>query len=244
MYKVITSLLNLILILIFSTGSADSFEIPYAPHEGASKRIIISVTFNESVTSPMAIDTGSPGMIISPKLAEKIGIFGRGEANLIETAGGIGGSVPAIRTIIDSIQVGEAKVRFIPAIVTPLKSDSFEGLIGMDFMSGYYLRIDPVKNIIVFEEIPPDPDHPGGRSEQWWRNLFMEFSSARSEWKEKAALFDKLLRDSPLVIGGRVNTETLKINKEFADNQYKASDNLLDKLDRYANENYVPRNWR
>ena len=41
------------------------YEIPFEAYEGAAKRIIISVTFNDSVTAPMMLDTGAPGMLIS-----------------------------------------------------------------------------------------------------------------------------------------------------------------------------------
>ncbi len=43
------------------------FEVPYE-HEGSARRVIIPVTFNDSVTAQMALDTGSPGLVISVDL--------------------------------------------------------------------------------------------------------------------------------------------------------------------------------
>jgi hypothetical protein len=99
-------------------GGPARFEIPYQPSEGTARRVIIPVTFNGSVTSPMALDTGSPGMVISFELAERLGVFSRGKGALVTQAAGIGGAVPAILTIIDSIAVGGAQSSFVPTTVT------------------------------------------------------------------------------------------------------------------------------
>jgi hypothetical protein len=85
------------------------YEIPYIAYEGAARRIIIPVTFNNQITVHMLLDTGAPGMHISLRLAEKLGILDNDEAKLNILVSGLGGSVPAIYTIIDSIQVGGAE---------------------------------------------------------------------------------------------------------------------------------------
>lgn len=215
------------------------YEMPYTSYEGTSRRIIVSATLNGSVAARMAIDTGSPGMILSPRLAEKLGLFGKDQARLIVVARGVGGSVPAIRTIVDSIDVGGAKDRFVPTTVVESISDAFEGLIGMDFMSHYSMQIDSKKMVVVFQEIAPGPDLPGGHDETWWRTLFNEFASSRADWKEYRELLDKQIGESHITIG---NDDAHL--RAFADFQYKQADKLLDKLNRYAAENVVPTNWR
>ena len=175
------------------------YVIPFEAYEGASKRIIISVTFNDSVTAPMLIDTGAPGMLISPKLAEKLGVFRTDEGTLWVRAGGVGGSVPAIRTIIDKVQVGGASDRFIPTTVTPSISGSFEGLIGLDFMSKYSMKIEYGKRVVVFEEIPPDPNSKGGHDEEWWRSTFREFNKHHDEWRKYGEDVDKLTKYAGLL---------------------------------------------
>ena len=214
------------------------YEIPYKAYEGTAKRVIISVTFNDSVTASMTLDTGAPGMVIFPQLAEKLGIFDKDDGKLLVVSGGIGGLVPAIRTIIDTVQVGGARDHFIPTTVTPSISSSFEGLIGMDFMSNYSINIDPGKKILVFQEMPPRPSAPGGHDEEWWRTNFNEFASLRAAWKQYGEDLDRQIRDT-LVSSGTI----IKLRK-FADLQYKESDKLFDKLNRYAIEHAVPMNWR
>ena len=219
------------------------YEIPFEAYEGAAKRIIIAVTFNDSVTAPMIIDTGSPGMVISLKLAEKLGVFRTDEGKVWITAGGIGGSVPAIRTIIDKVQVGGASDRFIPTTVTRSISAAFEGLIGMDFMAKYSMTVDHKKGVLVFEEMSPDPNSPGGRDEQWWRSTFKEFTFYHDSLVRYGEYIDKYIRDNNLEINSEARIKAEKL-KSLVDDQYTEADRLLSKLERYANENSVPSRWR
>ena len=204
-----------------------SYEVPFEAYEGTAQRVIVSVTFNDSVTVPMVIDTGAPGLVISAPLAKKLGIFGRDDGMVLTITGGIGGQAPAIRTFVDKVQVGGATDTLIPATVVPAMSRSWEGLIGMDFMSKYSFNIDPVKQVVVFQELSPDPHAPGGRNERWWRGLFKEFHSLRAAWNNYASQ-------------GRLNSQT----REFASRQVGEVDKLLSKLDRHASQNSVPQTWR
>ena len=205
-----------------------SHEVPFEAYEESAQRVIVSVTFNDSVTAPMILDTGAPGLTISAKLAEKLGIFSNDEGKVQGSAGGIGGKTPAIRTFIDKVQLGGAKDSFIPAtIIDSMGSRAFEGLIGMDFMSKYSMKIDSAKRVVVFEELSPDPNSPGGRNEQWWRGLFKELYSLRTAWKSHASQY----------VRGHYEWQ-------FAVRQMKETDKLLNKLDRYASEHSVPQTWR
>lgn len=205
----------------------NSYEVPFEAYEGTAQRVIVSVTFNDSVTVPMIIDTGAPGLVISAPLAKKLGIFVRDDGMVLTTTGGIGGKAPAIRTFVDKVQVGGATDSLIPATVVPAMSPSWEGLIGMDFMSKYSFKIDPARQVVVFEEIAPDPSSPAGRNERWWRGLFKEFHFLHAAWKNYASR-------------GDVTHEA----REFASRQVGEVDKLLNKLDRHASQNSVPQNWR
>lgn len=219
-------------------------EVPYKAFEGRARRIIIPVTFNNSVTAPMALDTGSPGMLISFQLAEKLNLIGREGRNLITAAAGIGGTAPAILTIVDSVQVGDARDSFIPTTVTASISESFEGLIGLDFMANYSIEIDTQRRMVVFEELPPRPNMPAGHDETWWRINFHDFSTMREQWK---AFRDMFARRSSEV-GGRPKTlseiEDMKALGRFSDRQYEEADRLFSRLHKYAAEHSVPMEWR
>jgi aspartyl protease/uncharacterized protein DUF4124 len=215
------------------------FEVPYEPYEGSAKRVIIDAVFNNSVTAPMAIDTGAPDTVISVKLAEKIGLFDEDQGRLVIKTGGIGGTAPAIRSIIDNIHVGGAKSEFIPATVIDSISESFDGLLGLDFVSNYSVTIDSKRKMVIFEELPSDPDLPGGHDKEWWTSHFKEFSESRAKWKAYSEDLEKKIHDSMRSIG---NEDVRR--KAFADSQYKEADKLFDKLNRYAREHSVPTEWR
>jgi hypothetical protein len=205
----------------------NAYEVPFEAYEGDAQRVIVSVTFNGSVTVPMAIDTGAPGLIISPRVAKRLGLFGNDEGMLLTAAGGIGGTVPAVRTFLDTVQVGAAKDMFIPVTITESISESFEGLIGMVFMSKYSFKIDSVRQVVIFDEVRPDPNAPGGRNERWWRSQFKELHALREAWEKHSSGKD---RDDQ--------------EREFARSQVKEAEKLLSKLDRHASLNSVPQPWR
>jgi hypothetical protein len=138
------------------------FEVPYQPYEGTARRVIVSVRFNNRVTAPMILDTGAPGSLISMGLAEQLDLLDKEHGRLFVAIGGIGGSAVAIKTVINRIEIGGAAIDFVPAEITDSISDKFEGLIGMDFMADYSMRIDPKKRVVVFEQLAVEEDSPGG----------------------------------------------------------------------------------
>jgi len=212
----------------------NKIEVPYTAFEGSSRRVIIPVQFNGSVTAKMALDTGSPGMIIFDRLANRLGIFEKDDGKLLIYSAGIGGKAPSILTIVDSVQVGRAEDRFIPTVVMQSLTDAFDGLIGMDFMANYSLRIDAAKHVVVFEELPDRQNMPGGHDEMWWRSNFRNFASRRTEWKQFMASLNTQ----------KMDLERLEIVKQFADRQYREADRLFTMLNNYAVTHSAPMHWR
>ncbi len=212
--------------------------VPYIAYEGSAKRIIVSARLNNSVTARLAIDTGAPDTIITTPLAAKLGLYDSEHAMLQIQASGIGGTAPAVRTIIDTIEVGGAQISFVPTTITDKLSDEFEGLLGMDFVSNYEVAIDTKRRVVIFEELQPNPENPGGRDKEWWTSMFREFASYRSQWKEYSDRLDKKIR------GSLMSLSEDKERKAYADAQYREADKLFDKLNEYARQNAVPVHWK
>lgn len=221
------------------------YEVPYEPIAGGSRRIVVQLTINNSLTVPMALDTGATGMLISAGLAKKLGVLENSDGKLLSVIRGIGGTSVGIITIIDSVQVGQVKDSFIPTTIaaTSFEGEGFEGLVGMDFMSQYSIEIDAKKHELVFEKLPPKKDMPGGHDEEWWRNTFHQFASVRSEWKK--------LRDHLRSLGDDTVTEKegghiydVKSLRLFVDHQCSEADKLMSRLHSYAVDNVVPMEWR
>ena len=204
------------------------FEVPFT-NQGSTRRVIIPVKFNDSVTAPMALDTGSPGMIISLGLAVKLGIFSRDSGTLLTEIGGIGGGTLSILTIIDSVSIEGARDAFVPTNVMVGLSEDFEGLIGMDFLTNYTISIDSRKQVVVFQETEPQAGSRGGHDEGWWRQTFGDFRQVRDHWKERAK---------------PVNLPSGTRARAFVEFQAREAQRLLLRLDLYASDNSVPRHWR
>jgi len=215
------------------------FEVDYLSSEGNAQRVIVPVTFNRRVTAPMAIDTGATGLLISAALAEKLDLVSHDEGALLVWAAGIGGKRPVTRTIIDTIDIGGASQRYLSVrIMTEKLSDKFEGLVGMDFMSQYVMSIDAARHRVVFEERDLGPDVPGGHPESWWRASFADLRAWRELWK------GHLLGIEQRIAEGNGNHEQLVKLEDIARHQMGEADKLLDRLDRFASREAVPRHWR
>lgn len=200
-------------------------------------RAIVEVRLNNSVTAPLLIDTGARGLLISSKLAYRLGLFEGDEDLLLVPIAGIGGASPALRTIIDTIRIGEAEGEFIPAhiVLEPL-SDSYEGLIGMDVMSRYIFTINMSKKLVLLEEDIATKDLPGGHSREWWKEIFQEFDHNKAYWEEQRKAADRAFDKFPIL--------RLKKYKKFAEQQYEESVRFLEKLERQARKYLVPVHWR
>jgi predicted aspartyl protease len=218
------------------------FRVPYKAFEGTAGRIIIPVTFNGGVTAPMALDTGAPGIIISFRVAERIGVLREGDARLVTMAGGIGGSQTAAMVILDDISVGEARSEFVPVTVTQSISGAFEGLVGMDFIAGYRLEIDTREHTLMLNELPPSAEAPGGHDEAWWRHQYAIFSGQRALWKNVFAVAQERVANNEVSAGG--SSENLKQLMVYAESQNREAESLAGRLEQYAALLSVPLEWR
>ena len=217
-------------------------EIPYDPYEGAAQRVIINVTLNGRVQARLAVDTGAPKTIISAALAERIGLMNSTSPGVRTRAAGIGGSTPAIRTIIETIGVGDIEQPFFPTTIVPEVSTAFEGLIGMDFLSLFVMHIDPARRMLILEDVPPASIVFGQRNEQWWRSNYRELASLRRAWRDYAEQLNKKIESSNITAGGGI--EDARLMLDFARRQSVEAERLLDQLNKRAIQYLVPMNWR
>ncbi len=219
-----------------------TYSVPYTAFEGATSRIIVDVVFNGKITAPMVLDTGAGEVIISATLADKLDILESDRPKLDVSVSGFGGTAPAIRTILDAIQIGKLKTEFIPTrVVLPL-SENFEGVIGMNFMSRYHVRIDPRKKTVTFEEIDDAQTLYGGYSERWWRSYFEEFGVYLDTTNRYVEALKRYLRENRLAYSSV--RDAVKKELRHANSQHQEAEKLLAQLNRYASLNAVPISWR
>ncbi len=216
--------------------------VPYTAFEGRTSRVIIDVRFNDRITAPMVLDTGAGEVFISEGLAEKLGLFEHEHAKLNVSVSGFGGTAPAIRTILDRMKIGDIESQFIPTRIVPSLSKVFEGVVGMNFMSNYKIRIDPRKQVLVFEELPNLSPHFGGHGERWWRQYFAEFEHYHKKSQHYVASLERYLRENRLDYQSVL--DPVREELKYAKTQDEAAKKLLEKLTRYASQNQVPIAWR
>jgi hypothetical protein len=225
-----------------SAAAKARHEIAYDPYEGSSQRVIINATLNGRVQARLAVDTGAPKTIISSTLAERLGLLSETSGGVWTRAGGIGGSTPAIRTIIETIRVGDIEQQFFPTMIVPQMSTAFEGLIGMDFLSLFVMHIDPARRMLILEDVPSVSIVYGQRNEQWWRSNYRELASLRRAWRDYAEQLNKKIESSNITAGGGI--EDARQMLDFARRQAVEAERLLDQLNKRAIQYLVPMNWR
>jgi hypothetical protein len=225
-----------------SAAASARHEIAYDPYEGSTQRVIINVMLNGRVQARLAVDTGAPKTIISGALAERLGLMNDTSAGVWTRAGGIGGSVPAIRTIIETIRVGDIEQQFFPTMIVPELSTSFEGLIGMDFLSLFVMHVDPARRLLILEDVAPTSIVYGQRNEQWWRSNYRELANLRRGWRDYAEQLNKAIESSNIAAGGGI--EDARRMLDFARKQALEAERLFDQLNKRAILNLVPMNWR
>lgn len=215
-----------------------SISIPFTAKEGLADRVIIDVTFNNSITAPILVDTGSPGLVLSSDLASALGLIDPDGNNMLVLISGIGGSKVAARAIVDKLSIGTITEKFVPAHIIPQQSSAYKGLIGMDILSQYSLTIDSAARRLIAHKRPPAENRPGGRSRSWWQKNFRELAYYMTFWQKQAELIDQ--HDSPY---SRLTSSYERV-KSFIRTQQDESRKLHDQLERYARSHSVPRHWR
>ena len=216
--------------------------VPYIAFEGRTSRVIIDVRFNDRLTVPMVLDTGAGEVFITEGLAKKLGLFEHEHAKLDVSVSGFGGTAPAIRTILDRMKIGDIESQFIPTRVVPPLSKAFDGVVGMNFMSNYSVRIDPLKQVVVFEVLQNLSPHFGGHGERWWRRYFAEFDRHYKKSQQYVASLERYLRENRLAYQSVL--DAVKEELKYAKTQDEGAKLLLEKLTRYASQNQVPISWR
>ena len=100
----------------------------------------LRVRLNDRATVTLLVDTGSSGITITRKLAEKIGARKLSEQALE----GVGKSGPAVgyKAWVDKIVIGDLEFHDCFVQATPREIAEVDGIIGMDVFSQYLITLD------------------------------------------------------------------------------------------------------
>lgn len=221
-----------------AVSKGEEISIPFTANEGYADRVIINITFNNSVTAPILVDTGSPGLVITSDLATRLGLIDPDGNNLLVLISGIGGREIAAKAIVDRINIGTITETFIPTHIIRPSSRAYQGLIGMDILSQYSLTIDSANRRLIAKKLPPSENRPGGHNSRWWQKNFKELIYYMDFWDQQAELIDS--HNSPY---SRLTSRYDRV-KSFILTQKDESKKIYERLDRHARRHSVPRHWR
>jgi predicted aspartyl protease len=109
-------------------------------------KVIVSVTFNDSVAANLLLDTGASRTLISTRTARALRLHPTGSG----TGYGIGGYVTVSTARVDSIKIGEVETRNALVMIHDFSPDpSYEGLLGFDVLSQFHMSLDLQKAVLV-----------------------------------------------------------------------------------------------
>ena len=122
-----------------SNSTSGIFQAPIKRRESGIP--VIDVKFNGSHTFEMLVDTGASATVLTPTMAQTLGVKEEGIV-LVETAGGI---VKSTKGRVSSIQAGGAVANNLVVLIAPSLS---LGLLGQNFFGNYDVTIK--ENAIEF----------------------------------------------------------------------------------------------
>lgn len=124
---------------------------------GSDKPIIlVDAKVNGKGLFNFAVDTGASGTVISKQTAEKLGVSENGATS--KKGHCCSGEIDASLVAVESVEVGDTKVRDIQVAIVDLSAISkavganLEGIIGYNFMKDYRVVIDYPNSAISFEK--------------------------------------------------------------------------------------------
>lgn len=126
------------------TAAAGGAMVRYTPGE----RILVDVRLNGRTSVRLLLDTGADRTLISPTALTAAGAslqraVARGEIR------GVTGSDQVLYVVLDSLEVGDARVDRLPVMAYEMGSRETDGLLGRDFLDRFNLSIDATRGVVT-----------------------------------------------------------------------------------------------
>ena len=112
------------------------------------QRIMVDARINGSADVRLMLDTGADRTLVSPRALQIAGVRLAGPSTTAEVMGATG-SAQMQFVVIESLEVGEAKVGRMPVGSGILPPDVGDGLLGRDFLDQFNVNIDSGKGVVT-----------------------------------------------------------------------------------------------
>lgn len=118
--------------------------IAYTP----GQRILVDVRVNGRTSARLLLDTGADRTLINPSTLSAAGAelkraMARGEIR------GVTGTDEVLVVLVDSIEVGDARVERLPVMAYEMGSREADGLLGRDFLDRFTVTIDSARGVVI-----------------------------------------------------------------------------------------------
>lgn len=110
------------------------------------KRIIVDVRINGGTPARLQLDTGADHTLVNPRVLAAAGVSVR--AATTGQIRGVTGEDTALAFVIDSLEVGEARVGRMAVISYDMNQPDADGLLGRDFLDRFTVNIDSAQGIV------------------------------------------------------------------------------------------------
>jgi len=134
------------------SAMAKDFKKETVASKRAGEHLVVDALFNDKVRAPLLVDTGASQTVISPKVAEELGLAGGTVAHAILADGK---QVEGKMIMLDTINVGGSRVEKAPVVVLAAPGPAAEGLLGMSFLKNFMVRLDLAGNQLILEGLAP-----------------------------------------------------------------------------------------
>ena len=119
------------------------------PLSGDRKHLIVDGTLNGMVTGPMLIDTGASYCVLTPGTARKLGIGPRRRRTIpVATANG---QVDADLVSLDALQIHDARLAGVDAVIMDAVEPPLIGIIGLNFLTQFRFSVDLASGTLRLE---------------------------------------------------------------------------------------------
>jgi clan AA aspartic protease (TIGR02281 family) len=114
-----------------------SYDVPLA---GDGQQVIVQGTFNDAVSGPMLVDTGSSYCVLTRATARRLGL--RARASMAVPVATANGEVAAGLVTLESVKIESARLGTVDAVIMDAVEPPLIGIIGLSFLRNFRYSVD------------------------------------------------------------------------------------------------------
>ena len=153
------------------------------PMETKGNQFFIDAKLNGQTEAKLLLDTGATTIVLSEKLAKKLGFALNNTMPQVQ-AGTAGGEIWAPLLSLREVRVGNAVADEVEAIIS-LDLKKVDGLMGMSFLSQFRMNLDYSASVLILKPFMEPPLYDG-KTKQWWKEKLNYYRSKIRLFKELA----------------------------------------------------------